>query len=360
MKLYTPNTTHLLPETPQPICIIGAGSIVRDAHLPAYKLAGFKVHSITNRNRAAAEALANEYGIESVTDTIEELIANAPDNAIFDLTLPAHLFAGILRKLPEGAAVLIQKPMGESIAEAQEILDVCRERKIIAAVNHQLRFAPFVMAAQALIEQGVIGELRDMEIRVTVHTPWDHFPFLKKVPRLEIIYHSVHHLDCIRHFLGSPKGVYAKTLCHPELDMPASRTSMILDYGDTVRANIQTNHFHKYGPKHQESYIKWEGTKGAIKAKMGLLMNYPEGVPDCFEVCLLNDDGTQGEWQTIQLEGTWFPHAFIGSMAQVMRAAEGDPDALVTAVEDIIETMACVEAAYASSTQGGIDPTQFL
>ena len=47
------------------------------------------------------------------------------------------------------------------------------------------------------------------------------------------------------------------------------------------------------------------------------------------------------------IEGSWFPHAFVGAMAQVMRAADGEQDALVTPVEDSIRTMACVEAAYA-------------
>jgi len=356
----SPRTTAELPTVTHPICIIGAGSIVKDAHLPAYAMAGFPVHAITNRTKAQAEELAEAFHIPHVYDSIESMVAEGPEGAIYDLTLPAHLFAATLKQLPIGAAVLIQKPMGESISEAQEILQVCRDRQLVAAVNLQLRFAPFVVAAKDLIDRGVIGELRDVEVRVNVNTPWDHFAFLNNVQRLEIMYHSVHHLDCIRHFLGTPDGVYAKTLRHPELDMPESRTSMILDYGDTVRANIQTNHFHKYGQKHQESYIKWEGTKGAIKAKMGLLMNYPKGVPDEFEVCLLNEDGSPGPWELIEIEGTWFPHAFVGSMGQMMHALNGEPDALITSVEDIIETMACCEAAYESSAQGGVNPQNFI
>lgn len=356
MKPYTPP----IPEKPRPICIIGAGSIVKDAHLPAYRMAGFPVHGITNRTRATAEALANEYQIPNVYDDLETMVAAAPEGAVFDLTLPANFFADALRKLPDGAPVLIQKPMGESATEAKEILEVCREKKLVAAINFQLRFAPYVMEAKSLIDSGAIGELRDVEARITTYTPWDHFPFLKNVPRLEIVYHSVHHLDCIRHFLGNPEGIYCKTITHPELDLPEARSSWILDYGSTVRANIQTNHFHNYGSKHQESYLKWEGTKGAIKAKMGLLLNYPDGEPDSFEVFIKNEDGTPGEWETLELEGTWFPHAFIGAMGQVMRAADGDADALITSVEDAMQTMACCEAAHSSSDQGGINPQQYL
>ena len=356
--MFEPSYSPRLPARPRPICIIGAGSIVRDAHLPAYAMAGFPVHAIANRSREQAEVLAAKFGIPHVVAEVDELVALAPEGTVFDLTLPANLFAGVLRRLPEGSPVLIQKPMGETMDEAREILQVCRERRLVAAINFQLRFAPFVMAAKDLIDRGVIGELRDMEIRVTVETPWDHFPFLRSVQRLEILYHSVHHIDCIRHFLGDPRGVHAKTMTHPELVMPASRSAIILDYGETVRANIQTNHFHKFGPKHQESYIKWEGTKGAIKATMGLLMNYPDGVPDVFEVCTFENGCPV--WQTVHLEGTWFPHAFVGAMAQVMCAADGEPDALITSVEDSIRTMACVEAAYASSAAGGIDPRSFF
>ena len=60
---------------------------------------------------------------------------------------------------------------------------------------------------------------------------------------------------------------------------------------DDVHAVINTNHDHDFGGDHQESFIKWEGTKGVIIAKMGLLMNYPHGVADKFEFCLKEDHG---------------------------------------------------------------------
>jgi len=43
-------------------------------------------------------------------------------------------------------------------------------------------------------------------------------------------------------------------------------------------------------------------------------------------------------------------------MAQVMRAKEGSEPNMPTSVEDVIKTMACVEAAYESSRLGGVKP----
>jgi predicted dehydrogenase len=342
-----------LPVTVQPIIIIGAGGIVADAHLPAYKLAGFKVHGIVNRTKERAEKLAALFQIPNVYNSLNEAVASAPANAVYDITIMPEQYLETLAQLPDGSAVLIQKPMGDDFQQANEILALCRAKKFKAAINFQLRFAPFVSAARSIINAGLIGELYDMEVKVTIQTPWEIFPHVIVHPRLEIQYHSIHYVDLIRSFLGNPKSVLAKTLRHPAKSLSSSRSTILFDYGTTMHAVINTNHDHEFGPNHQESYIKWEGTKGAIKAKMGLLMDYPRGVPDQFEYCIL-EEGKAPHWEQLKLEGSWFPEAFIGTMANLMRFNEGSDTKLYTSVEDVIHTMAAVESAYLSSDMGGV------
>jgi predicted dehydrogenase len=349
------NYKPVLPNTVQPIIIIGAGGIVADAHLPAYKLAGFKVHGIVNRTKEKAEKLAKAFNIPTIYNTVAEAVKLAPANVVYDLTIMPEQYLETLRQLPDGSAVLIQKPMGDYFDQAKEILELCRTKKFKAAINFQLRFAPFTSAARELINSGLIGQLYDMEVKVTIKTPWELFPHVIIHPRLEIQYHSIHYIDLVRSFLGNPISVSAKTLKHPAKNLSSSRSTILFDYGDTMHAVINTNHDHDFGPTNQESYIKWEGTKGAIKAKMGLLMNYPHGVPDQFEYCII-EEGKEPTWQIVELDGSWFPEAFIGTMANLMRFVEGSTDKLETSVEDVINTMAVVEAAYISSDTGGVKP----
>jgi predicted dehydrogenase len=344
--------TSPTPANPRPIVIIGTGGIVRDAHLPAYRKAGFDTQVVYDLNRGRAAALAADYGIPHVAGSLAEAVSLAPANAVFDLALPPSEILATLDKIPDGRGVLIQKPMGENLAEAVAIRALCRRKKLTAAVNFQLRYAPYVIAARHLIESGAIGELHDMEARVTVETSWRSWPFFEKLHRVEMIFHSLHYLDVVRAFLGNPKGVYAKTVKHPHmLNLASTRSSIILDYGEILRANIQTNHGHAYGPEHQESYLKWEGTKGAIKARMGLLMDYPKGVPDRLQVCMI-EDGRPATWTDILLQGRWFPDAFIGTMSSVMIALDDPARPAPTSVEDAFQTMALVEAAYQSSASG--------
>ena len=193
--------------------------------------------------------------------------------------------------------------------------------------------------------------IRD-SIRVTCFTPWHLWKFLYGVPRMEIVHHSIHYVDLVRSFMGEPAGVWSKTVRHPDMmELASTRTSIAFDYGDVRRANIGTNHGHGFGTRHQESRLKLEGTRGAAVVRMGVNMDYPRGMPDELEYCLLGDGGPPA-WTSVRLEGAWFPDAFIGPMAALMRFASGESPDLPTSIEDAWRTMAVVEACYASSDRG--------
>jgi predicted dehydrogenase len=345
-----------LPSEKRPVYIIGAGGIVNTAHLPAYHIAGFNVQGIFDIAKEKAKTTAEKFSIPNVFTSLKEMITAAPANAVFDVAVPGAATIPILEQLNTGSAVLLQKPMGENYEEAKEILKLANSKKLLAAINFQLRYAPYILAAKELINTNKIGKLNDIEINVNVYTPWHLWDFLSGSPRVEILYHSIHYVDLVRNLLGNPKSMYAKTTGHPAMPELASvRSNIMMDYGDMIRANILTNHCHNYGIPKQQSYIKMEGSKGAVKINFGALIDYPRGAVDSFEYILL-DEGKEPAWQEMKIEGSWFPHAFIGSMAQLMLAAEGTIAKPDNSVEDCIHTMACVEAAYQSSEQGGVRP----
>ena len=337
-----------------PIFIIGAGGIVNTAHLPAYKMAGFNVQGIFDIDDNKANATADKFSIPHVFGNMQEMLAHTQPDAVFDIAVPGAQTIPVLEQLPAHCSVLLQKPMGENFDEAKRILKLVRQKKMNAGINFQLRYAPYILAAKELIDQNKIGELNDIEINVNVYTPWHLWDFLFTSPRLEILYHSIHYIDLIRNLSGNPASIYAKTTKHPAMPQLASvRSNIIMDYGEMMRANILTNHCHIYGLPKQQSYIKMEGSKGAVKINFGALIDYPRGAADSFEYILMEECA---QWQEKKIEGSWFPEAFIGSMEQVMLAAEGIIDRPDNSVEDCIHTMACVEAAYRSSEQGGIKP----
>jgi predicted dehydrogenase len=348
----TPNLVDSLqqswpkPTQPRPIVVIGAGSIVRDAHLPIYSRLGFPVAGIFDVNPAAARERAEQFRLPRAFDSMDDALA--VEGAIFDIAVPPDQIAGILQNVRAGSAVLIQKPMGRDLADARRILALCRERRLVAAMNFQLRFAPNMLALRDATARGMFGGFTDLEVRIVLHTPWNYWAFLKGVPRLEVLMHSIHYLDLVRSILGEPRAVYCKGVRHPALgDYADSRTSIILDYGDTIRASLTMNHTHRFGSRHAVSEMKLEGTHGAAIAKMGVNLNYPHGEPDRLQI----HDGH--DWREVALRGSWFLEAFEGPMSNLQRFVAGEDQRLVSPIEDAFKTMALVEACYESSTGGG-------
>jgi Predicted dehydrogenases and related proteins len=339
------------PSVTRPIMMIGSGGIVHDAHLPAYAKAGFPVVALVDMNRERAEALAKKFHVPLGSSSIEEAIRFAPKDVVFDVAVPAKAISDILPQLPDGSAVLIQKPMGETLDEAIEILRICRSKGLTAAVNFQLRWSPNMLAARALTNSGALGELHDLEVNVSVHMPWELWSFLSTAPRLEILYHSIHYIDLVRSWFGNPRGVYAKTVKSPRTpDLAATKSVIILDYGNDKRAFIASNHSHDFDPKLQRSYVQWEGITGAMRARMGVNLNYPVGLPDNLDYIVRDGCG----WQEAPVNGNWFPDAFMGSMGSLQAYVQGEAKTLPTSVEDAIDTMRTVEAAYLSSERGGV------
>lgn len=213
------------------IAIIGAGGIVENAHLPAYRKAGFEVAVIYDRIQDKAESLAQKFNISNVANTLDELIEIAQKKyCVYDLAVPAKAILDVIPDLPNQSGVLIQKPLGENLTEAFKISDYCKNKQILAGVNFQLRQAPFITEARRMIDNGEIGELHDMDIKMTVFTPWHLWDFLYDLSRVEILYHSVHYIDLVRFFFGNPEEVYAKTIKHPKMkDLASTKSNIYMD-----------------------------------------------------------------------------------------------------------------------------------
>jgi len=351
--MYTININSKMPNHPFPIFVIGAGSIVKQAHLPAYAKAGWDIYGIFDINVDKASALAAEFGITHVFPDLEEAIKAAPKNVVFDIAVPASKLKAILSLLPPNAGVLMQKPLGETIEEAKELLEICKQKNLKASVNFQMKFIPAVLAAKSLIEQGAIGELHDMEIRMNIYHPWELWDFLFTIPRMEMLYHSIHYMDMLKYFLGMPEKVYAKTFQHPkQMQLASTRSVIIFDYELPIRAFINTNHGHDFGLKHQDSFVKWEGTKGAIKITLGKNINFPEGVDDTFEY-VIHKENEEPKWEMASIDGSWYPDAFVATMADLQCFMEGSSLVHQTSVDEAYKTMLLVEAAYISNNVGG-------
>lgn len=340
------------PSNPKPVVIIGAGGIIRDAHLPAYQKAGIPVLGATDLDASRSAGLVKDYGLAQVFASVDDAVSENQTGVVYDIAVPPHVITSILPVLPDGAAVLIQKPMGSDQQQAHEIREICRQKQLKSGINFQLRFSPMMMAVKDAVERGWLGELLEIEVHLNIYTPWQIFPFLIPMKRVEIAVHSIHYLDTIRAIAGNPQGVFARSLRDPRAgEFAQTRTSAILDYGDTLRCLMSINHNHQGGRQFQSAWFRFEGTDGAMMVKLGVCYDYPNGEADELWYCRNGE-----EWQQVPLEGSWFIDSFMGTMRNIQRFDAGEDDSLYASTDDAYQTMALVEACFKSMQE----PSQAL
>ena len=100
-----------------------------------------------------------------------------------------------MASLRAGAHIYLEKPLTQTLAEADELLALADRtgRKIVVA--HQMRLAPNILALKQAIKQGLLGEL--LEIRT--HGKQDH-----RAGGEDLVVLGVHLFDLMRFFAGDP------------------------------------------------------------------------------------------------------------------------------------------------------------
>src|SRR5258708_34918789 len=140
------------PTQPQPIVIVGAGAIVRTAHLPVYRRLGYPVAGIVDVDPERARATARQFEIDTVYPSLRE--AAATPGTVFDIAVPGDQIVVILEQLPRGSAVPLQKPVGPDLDAARRVLPRCLARDLVAAVHFHLPFSPGMLVRYALLAPG--------------------------------------------------------------------------------------------------------------------------------------------------------------------------------------------------------------
>ncbi len=333
------------PSRPNPVSIIGAGTIVEDGHLPAYRMLGLEIAALFDTDRNKALALGAKFAIaeQRVCGSLEQLIDMTPQDGAFDVATPPATFPGILHALPDGRGVLMQKPMGESLEQARQILSLCRKKNLTAAVNFQLRYAPAVLEANRLLADGLIGGIKRLALRIIYPKPgtWrkDSFDrsrykweFTRSHPHGYFYFSFIHLLDLSRALCGEISSVRVLPDSGAGELRQQGRKNYGLAYDSGVEATVEfligDEPLYEFG---------LEGDRGRMR--LAFPVRYPHTGPDILEYVLDGGDGPTA----VPVSGAWFPHAFMGPMAALQCRLEDPGSPLPTEVLSAMKTMAALE-----------------
>ena len=342
---------------------IGAGFIMADCHLVAYRANGFNVQAIMSRGGESARVAAERHGIPTVHENLDELLANEAVEVI-DVAVPPHHQLAVIRQIcaapRKPRAILAQKPLAGDLADAVAAVKACEAAGILLAVNQNMRYDHSIRACKTLLDAGRLGEpvLATIDMRAIPH--W--MPWQAEQGWCSLRIMSIHHLDTFRYLFGDPNRIYCSTRPDPRTSFPHTDgiCLYILEYDAGPRCSAWDDVWS--GPAREgaaeEKGIQWrvEGTAGLALGTIGW-PDYPDGSPSTITWSTTSDDGA---WQTPAWPQRWFPDAFAGPMSEVLNALATGAEPNLNA-RDNLKTMALVEAAYLSAEQhAAISPADLL
>ena len=147
--------------------IVGFGWVAQDHMAPAIAEAGDRLVAIADPD-PAARARAERAGIRASAD--EAALIGDPDIEAIYVATPNHLHAGtVARAARAGKAVLCEKPMAATLAEAEGMAETCRATGILYGTAFDQRHHPAHRAMRDAIGSGRIG--RPAAIRI-VYACW--------------------------------------------------------------------------------------------------------------------------------------------------------------------------------------------
>lgn len=350
-------TLNYLPRLPGKkdfrIGCLGAGFIMRDCHLVAYRQAGFHPIAIAAPDPNKARAVAAQHAIPRCHASIADLLAD-PAVEVLDIAVPPDAQPALIRAAVEQRGhirgILAQKPLAMTVGEARACVELCAQAGIPLAVNQNMRYDQSVRALKDILQRGWLGEpvLGTIEMRAIPH--W--MPWSEKLPSLSTFVMSIHHLDTFRYWFGTPDRVLASTRPDPRTRFPHRDgiNLYILEYDKGCRASSWDDVW--TGPAREGSesdmYIRWrvEGTDGLARGTIGW-PSYPARMPSTLDFTTKQQPGywLQPRWKEV-----WFPDAFVGTMAQLLCAIEDGTEPEISG-RDNLETIALCEAVYRAAQE---------
>lgn len=330
------------PQNPRkynpPIGLIGCGGITRH-HLSAYRNAGFNVVALCDINPARTAKLRDDFFPEAEIFTDYLDLLSRENIEVVDVATHPHQRLTILEAaLDTRKHVLSQKPFVLDLDTGERLIERAAKQGVKLAVNQNGRWAPHFSYISQAIRTGLIGDV----VSATFTLNWDHTWIagteFEKVHHIILYDFAIHWFDIALQFFpgNTARSVFAAVNRIPGQKIAPPLMAHSLLEMEGAQASFSFNGLSPFGQSDRTMVI---GTKGTIQSTGPDLMKQ--------EVMLFNQNGIAKP----NLEGSWFPDGFHGTMGELLCAVEENREPSNSAANNL-KSLALAFAAMASSDTG--------
>ena len=337
------------------ICSFGmSGKLFHAPFLEAHP--GYELSAIVERNNNDSR---ERYPSSKLYRSVEELCANK-DLQLIVVNTPSHLhFEQAKQVLQAGKNIVIEKPFTITVKEAEELTALAEKNKLFLSVYQNRRYDGDYWAVRDVLQKGLLGEIREVEIRFDRYRPAFGGKLHKEgnLPGAGNIYDlSPHLVDQAIQLFGFPNALFADLIKMRD-DVGVPDYFELLLYYDRLRVRLKatviaresTYAYVLHGMKgtflQQRSDMQEQQLLAGIKPSLDSWCPGPSA-PDG----LLH---TEINGEVVRKETTSSTGNYMGYYDDVYKALTGQGPNPVPA-EDGIKNMRIIEAALESVKEGRV------
>ena len=326
------------------VALVGAGEIVRAAHIPAYTQLGLEIRGIWDLDPRRGGEIARSVGVPAFGSL--EALLDDDETVVVDVAVPPQEQHSVLyRVFAAGKHALVQKPLAPTLDEANNLVDAAREAGVLLAVNQQMRWEPAISTCYRLLTEGRLGRVRRASFTLKRPMIAESLPYwVASAPRLTMLLNSIHFIDSSRFLFGEPMVVSARTWKRPDFAVIGETGAELeVTFASEVSVSILDELVSPRDPL--VSVFQLVGSDAIVDASFGLWVDYPKGAADLIQVTWSN-----GEVEHIAARERWIPDAFKGPITELFAAIEERRPPTIDGA-DHLRTLRVVEAAYESAAR---------
>jgi predicted dehydrogenase len=222
--------------------------------------------ALFNRTKSKADKLAAQFGIPAVYDNAEALLDNEKLDFVDICTNVETHYPFTQMAAERKLAVVCQKPMAISLAEAEALVGVCKRHDVQLYINENWRWQHAIRAFKRQLDKGNIGRIFRAHIDYRNSFPvFDNQPFLRDLEQFILTDIGSHILDTARFLFGDATSLY----CHTHQvnrgikGEDSATVMMTMGGGTTVVCDMSYSTRREYD-RFPETYIEIEGDQGFL------------------------------------------------------------------------------------------------
>ncbi len=191
------------------IALFGAGAIGR-THIDRLTRSSDMALAAIADPTEVGKALAQSLGVPWFADHRSLLDAVKPQGAVVATPNALHISQAI-DCLERGVAALVEKPVADTVAEAQALVDAQARAGVPVLVGHHRRHNPINRRARSLIAEGRLGTLVTANVMATFLKPDAYFDATWRTKKGggPVLINLIHEIDMLRFLVGEIASIQA-------------------------------------------------------------------------------------------------------------------------------------------------------